>query len=382
MDQQVTIEDTSIIVVDDNPLILNVLKSLFSSISYTVYTASNGEEALQLLNSKVIDVIICDVMMPEMDGYDLHEKIRENADLSHIPFVFLTALSEAEEQLQGKEAGADDYIVKPFEPTELLAVVKGKVKRSKDLKKLSEQRYDAYRKRVIHTLSHEFRTPLVAINTGTELLIEQEGKLDMPKVNNLLQAIQRGGQRLERLVSDFMLLQQIEAGIAKRLYEARSKVVNVKTVIQKFVEAKKIELAEEGFTLTDRSTCPDLWVRMYEPQIQDILQRFISNSSKFSANDKSIDVHIFPLGDEVAVEVRDRGIGLDEEKVKEAIDVFGQIDRETLEQQGGGLGLAIANRYAAIHSGRLEFENRQGGGSVVRVVLPVCPIIEDAVEAP
>lgn len=371
MSEQVEVQsDTSILVVDDNPLIQNVLKSLFSSIDYTVYTSSNGQEALQVLSSKAIDVIVCDVMMPEMDGYDLHIQVRDTADLCHIPFVFLTALGGDDDRLEGKSAGADDYIVKPFDPTELLAIVKGKVKRSQGLKKMSEQRYDAYRKRVIHTLSHEFRTPLVAINTGTELLLEQEGGFDVPKVTNLLQAIQRGGQRLEKLVNDFMLLQQVEAGIARRLYEARHREKDLTNVVSQYFASKRNELEEQGFTLNEAYTCSENFVDIYEPHIMDILERVISNASKFCTDHKEIEVQIFPLGEEVAVEIRDRGIGIDVEKMHEAIDVFGQINRDKLEQQGGGLGLAIAARYAAIHNGRIEFQNRDGGGSIVRLVLP------------
>ena len=363
--------DTSILVVDDNPLIQNVLKSLFNSVEYTVYTSSNGEEAMGVLDSKAIDVIVCDVMMPEMDGYDLHSHVRKNAELCHIPFVFLTALGGNSDKLRGKSAGADDYIVKPFDPTELLAIVEGKVKRSQGLKQLSEQRYDAYRKRVIHTLSHEFRTPLVAINTGTELLLEQEGGLEVPKVNNLLQAIQRGGMRLEKLVNDFMLLQQVEAGIARRLFDARHRVKDITSVVSQYFAAKRESLESDGFTLDLAYPKTEIFVDMYEPHILDILERLVSNASKFHEGTKQIEIQIFPLGDEVALEIRDRGIGIDADHIQEAIDVFGQINRDKLEQQGGGLGLAIATRYAAIHNGRVEFENREGGGATARVILPI-----------
>ena len=365
-------EKASILVVDDNPLIVNVLKSLLGSVNYTVFCSSNGNEALDILSSKSIDVIVCDVMMPHMDGYDLHEQVRQRSELSHIPFVFLTALSSEDERKEGKLVGADDYLVKPFDPTELLAVVQGKVKRSKHLRNMSEQQYDSYRKRVIHTLSHEFRTPLVAINTGTELLLEQDGTIENPKVANLLQAIQRGGQRLEKLVNDFMLLQQIEAGIAARLFDSRHRIRDLVKVVEDFADATRKEIEDQGFVLSSDIASPATLVDIYEPQILDILNRFISNSVKFHKGQKEIELQVYPLAEEVAIEVRDRGIGLDIDKVNEAIDVFGQIDRDRLEQQGGGLGLAIANRYASINYGRLEFENRKEGGAVARLILPTC----------
>jgi signal transduction histidine kinase len=367
--EQSEVEQASVLVVDDNPLIVNVLRGLLDSADFQVYCCTNGQEALDMLDKKWVDVIICDVMMPRMDGYELHDLVRAKSELSHIPFIFLTALG-GEEAVKAKEAGADDYVVKPFDPRELLAVVKGKVKRSKMLKNLSEEQYDAFRRRIIHTLSHEFRTPLVAINTGTELLLEQEKQIDNDKAQNLLEAIQRGGQRLERLVSDFMLMQQIEAGIADRLFESRAREASLSELVESYVQARRESLESSGFTITFKNLRDDLKVHVFEAQVQDILDRFIANSVKFSPEQKEIEVVVHQQLEEAIVEVRDRGIGIDEERIREATDLFGQIDRDHLEQQGGGFGLAIATRYASINGGRLEFSNRSGGGAAAMLYLP------------
>ena len=371
--EQIVSENGAVLVVDDNPLIVNVLKSLLGSAGYQVYTSTNGEEALGCLNQHGVDVIICDVMMPRMDGYELHHKVRGQPEYSHIPFLFLTALSDNLEVHRGKEIGADDYLVKPFDPHSLLAVVRGKITRSRNLKNLSEEKYDSYRKKVIHTLSHEFRTPLVAINTGTELLLEQQGRLDGSKMLSLLEAIRRGGQRLERLVNDFMLMQQIEAGIAAKLFLNRGCTRSVAEMITQFIEGKRPGLAEEGFTIEFNNLSRDAEISVYEPHIHDILSRLVSNAVKFSASTESriVELCAYNQEQEIVIEVRDRGIGIDPTKVRQAIDVFGQIDREKLEQQGGGLGLAIASRYAAINKGRLEFECRKGGGTTVSLYLPL-----------
>lgn len=364
-------DQASILVVDDNPLIVNVLKSLLGSEHYQVYTSTNGKEALDVLGNKFIDVIICDVMMPKMDGYELHYLVRKRSEFSHIPFVFLTALGEQLDICRGKEAGADDYLVKPFEPHQLLSIVKGKVARSRALKTHAEERFDNYRKRVVHTLSHEFRTPLVAIKTGTELLLEQADQVDQKMLKNMLEAIHRGGTRLERLVTDFMLLQQIEAGIATKLFEKRAGLHAVGQTVQNFVDAKRNDLESTGFSLSFEDLSQNLEVWVYEPQIHDVLGRIMDNAVKFSQDKKEIEIVSYLEDGEIIIDVRDRGIGLDLSKMKEATDVFGQIDRDKLEQQGGGLGLAIACRYIAINQGRIEFENRKGGGSIVRIVLPV-----------
>ncbi len=278
-------QQASILVVDDNPLIVNVLQSLFGSQGYQVHTAGNGQEAVDLLQGQGVDLIVCDVMMPVMDGYELHTKVREQSDLAHIPFVFLTALGDGVEVNRGLETGVDDYVVKPFDPADLLALVKGKLVRSHTLKQHTEQRYDSYRKRVVHTLSHEFRTPLVAINTGTELLLDQFGALEQPKVKNVLEAIRRGGERLERLVTDFMVLQQIEGGVARKLFDTRRKTRTAAEVLKDFHDSRRSWFQEEKISCTLHDNSGAALIEIYEPQVHDMLDRLCHNAIKFCSGD-------------------------------------------------------------------------------------------------
>ncbi|MCB0331280.1 MAG: hybrid sensor histidine kinase/response regulator, partial [Bdellovibrionales bacterium] len=346
----------SILVVDDNPLIVNVLNGLFASQKYDVRCASNGKEALELLQDRDCDVIVCDVMMPELNGYGLFEKVRAIPEYSHIPFIFLTALSEKRDIQEGIASGADDYIVKPFDPEHLLSLVKGKVSRSRGIKQQNDQKNESFRKRIIHTLSHEFRTPLVAINTGTELLLDQSNTIKGDKAKSLLEAIQRGGQRLEKLVNDFMLMQQVEAGIAQRLYDTRSVEVSPGEVVAEFLKAKDDFIQESGFAVTFQDFAQNSQVRVYVPQFQEIVWRLIENAMKFSGEKKEVNLVVVPRDAAVGIEVRDRGIGVNVNQVGMALDTFGQINREKLEQQGGGLGLALVKRYAVIHGGEFSLE--------------------------
>jgi CheY-like chemotaxis protein len=362
-------EGPSILVVDDNPLIVDVLVGLLRSQNYDVLSSCDGRQALELLQKRSIDVVICDVMMPNMGGYELYDAMRANPQYAHIPFVFLTALDDQKEIDHGKEVGADDYLCKPFEPEELLAVVKGRLARSKGLRELSERRFEEYRRRIIHTLSHEFRTPLVAVNAGVELLLEHQDVLDSDKAKHLLDAVKRGGARLEKLVSDFMILQQIEAGMAAKLFETRAVVCNLNTVMQGYMKVRQETFQSQGAQVQLIDNSQGMRVRIVESQILDCMDRLLSNAVKFSSTDMTVEVEL-SCGESCAqVQVRDRGIGFDMNKIREALNAFGQINREKLEQQGGGLGLAIASQYAAINGGRLEFKSRDGGGTVVTLVL-------------
>lgn len=360
-----------VLVVDDNPLIVRVIESLLMAEQCEVVTAANGEQARDVLERQEVELIICDVMMPDCDGHELHRWIRENQRLAHVPFIFLTALGDEEQVQRAKEQGVDDYLVKPFDPRHLTAVVRGKLARVRAQRSAREEEYNAYRKRIIHTLSHEFRTPLVAINTGAELLLEQP-QLDVQRAQALVEAIQRGGKRLERLINDFMLLQQVEAGLAERVYLARRVRMPLKGFLERVVEAASVRAREDGHTLVVHELRLQAEGLVYEPQLQEALLRLIDNGFKFQRSDAVVELSAYESDGWAILEVNDRGIGLDPAHAEEVMEAFSQVDRDKLEQQGGGLGLAIASRYVKIHGGQLRFAPREGGGTVVQVKLPLC----------
>lgn len=360
-----------ILVVDDNPLILTVLRNILRSADYEVVTCENGQEALQTLEHQRVDLILCDVLMPKMDGYSLHRAVRSKSNLVDTPFVFLTALDQREEIEHGKGVGADDYLTKPFEPTELLSVIKGKILRARAQKEAVEERFEGFRKKIIHTLSHELRTPLVGINTGTELLLEQGDDLDLKKTRSLLEAIRRGGERLERMVNDFITLQQLEAGVSKKTFETRAVPTRVRRLIDTFAEIYGTTLVSQGFNLDLSVQCSDERVLVYEAHVYDILERLIQNAMKFSLSRKKVELSVAPLERDLHISVGDYGRGIEVSRIRQALEVFGQLDRDKLEQQGGGLGLPIATRYAEICNGSLEFANRPEGGTIVTLKLPL-----------
>jgi two-component system sensor histidine kinase/response regulator len=369
-------EAATILVVDDNPLMRNVLRGLLVANGYTVVEATHGEEAAALVKKQPFDLIICDIIMPKMGGFELHQLVRSDPEANHIPFVFLSALDHQDEIRHGKELGADDYLCKPFEPRDLLAVIRGKVARWRLLNSQVNTRFEGYQRRVIQTLSHEFRTPLVAINTGMELLLNHRESLGTDRAKRLLEAVQRGGVRLEKLVGDFMVLQQLGAGVMKSTFDSCAEPLSVEHLLQRHGDIRDEDLAGEGFVVVRTDHSGRAKILGVEAYVIDCLDRLVSNAAKFSPGRKEIEIHVRLVEGEVWFDVKDRGSGIDLSRIREAIQPFGQINRGKLEQQGGGLGLSIAHHYALIHGARLEFAVREDGGSIVSLVVPQSSIDE------
>ena len=374
MNSDQAINQPSIVVVDDNPLILGVVRGLLQHAQFKVHACENSEQALSALSKHPVDLVICDVMMPEVSGYQLHQMIRTRPEFCNIPFVFLTALDSEDERLKGKASGADDYLTKPFDPKELLALVEGKIERSRLQRAQTEQRYESYRRKVMHTLSHEFRTPLVAINTGTELLLDQP-HLEEKKLRTLVEAIQRGGLRLERLVNDFMTLQQIDAGQAKRLFETRAVTLDTEELASRVVTHVKNIVTDEGGELCVERSMLVQTVHVYEIQILDLVSRLVQNAIKFAQTPKKVTVSFLSQAADFVIQVEDNGLGFRDDQLGAMTRAFSQIDRDKFEQQGSGVGLAIASAYAEIQGATLEFSNRGEAtpgitGAKVCLILP------------
>jgi signal transduction histidine kinase len=360
----------SVLVVDDDPLIVALLTGLLTSKNYSVIKCYSGHEALKIVQSQHVDLIICDVVMPTMSGYELLTLVRREQHGAEIPVVFMTS-GALDERKAKYEHGVANCVPKPLDAQALLAAVRESIGRQAMSEMLSKGDFDAYRKRVVHTLSHEFRTPLNAINVGIELLMEYRQSLDSEKTTSVLEAVRRGGLRLERLVRDFLILQQMEAGITNEVFSSHASAASVNELMDHYMSLKAPAHAEEGASFAVNVDAGSAYIHVVESNILDCIDRLVSNAVKFSESGKHVEIEVTRDECEVRFSVKDRGCGIDFAKVDAAFELFSQIDRESKEQQGGGMGLAIARRYASSHKGRLEFRAREGGGAIVTLVLPL-----------
>ena len=366
-----------ILLVDDDPGVLHNLKQVLEAEGYCVVIAGSIAEARKHLKAQIPDIIICDIMLPESDGHEFYAEVSNHPAWYTIPFLFLSALSSGEHVRKAKESGIDDYLTKPCDPEDLLAAIRGKLRSAQTRKKLSQEQFNSSRKRIIHTLSHEFRTPLVSINTGTELLLDQLAELGHDQVSRLLRSIWRGGQRLEKLVDDFMVLQQIDLGQALhscKLYQKKNLLLDlVETAIECFPgsyedlehSAPQIVHPEPDFALS---------VFVYDVQVINLIQRLLHNAYKFGGAKQAAVISYGQERDRAFVRIRDYGPGMDNLAISARIacETFVQINRETYEQQGCGLGLSICAYYAHINGGKLSLHQpAEGQGLEAGIDFPV-----------
>jgi signal transduction histidine kinase len=364
-----------IMVVEDDFALLQGIRELLELTNYKVVPASNGVEALELLNRFRPDLIVSDIMMPEMDGYEFHNKVRERVELLTIPFIFLTARGEKVDIRRGKSLGADDYITKPFDDEDLLVAIEAKLARWQSLREQQDEEISDLKHKILLTLSHEFRTPLTYIINYAEILDMGDEDLTSEDFSEFMQGIRRGAVRLNTLVEDFLALVELQTGEARQAYYYRRTSVDDPTAWLR-IQAKLVEQqAKEANLELVLEVSEDLpHFVIDEAYLSNAIRRLMDNAIKFST-DKSekITFSANQVNGEILIEIADEGVGIPEQDVENLFNIFHQIDRAKSEQQGTGSGLAIVNGIVEIHGGRIEVESQDGVGSTFKIFIPVDP---------
>ncbi len=362
-----------ILVVEDQELLRIAIRDVLELEGYTVLTANDGLEALEVMEKARPDLILADIMMPRMDGYTLYEEVRSRPKWVLIPFIFLTARAEREDIIKGKSLGAEDYITKPFDPQLLIAAISAKLRRAQAIRAVTEAEFDELKQQIINVLSHELRTPLTSVSGYTELALEEASDLTANEFQQFLLGIKRGADRLTHLVEDLLWIVRLDTGQVAEEFEVLGTVHGrVGDLVVHIGEMYEAQAQSKNLTVVSEIEADLPKVKLYEPFIVDALGRLLDNSIKFTRQpNKTIYLSVQAQDDEVQIAVRDEGIGMSEEEVQKLFTRFGQINRSRMEQQGIGMGLVICQSLIQIHDGNITIESELGEGSTFTIHLPI-----------
>ncbi len=363
---------SSILIVDDEPLILDMVQEMLSIEGYNTILANSAEEALELLDGGTKpNLIVSDINMPGMNGFDFYEEVQRRPALNVLPFIFLSALYDQPIVSHGKELGVDDYLMKPFTREELLATIKGKLKRAEKISASYDEQVSSMKGKILQMLSHEFRTPLTTIIGFASVLSDESTHLTEEELKKFMELIKRGGDRLNNLVEDFLESSSIEVGEMQKLYDSTKQNFELKYPIRDSIKFFNDEITQKNLEIV--SEIPDDLPMVFgsSSQIMDVFKRIISNAVKFSRDNGKIIISVKVDSSTLELSVKDFGIGIPPEELPRIFDKFYQVKREKYEQQGSGLGLFIAKKLAIINKCSLECESALNEYSLFKLVLPL-----------
>jgi two-component system, sensor histidine kinase and response regulator len=364
---------TKILVIEDAPSIRGNILDLLDAEGFTTSGAENGVKGLQLIREGQLPaLIICDIMMPELDGYGVLEELRKDPATSAIPFIFLTAKADRSDLRRGMELGADDFMTKPFTREELLKAISSRLTRAQAVRVSTEAGFEQLKQQIGTMLAHELRTPLTAVMGYTDLALEDIQTLPPEQLLNFLQQIKQGSARLARLVEDLLLLAQIDTGQTDRDFQATVKPCrDLADVIDRTLEVYQSAAHAQGLHIETEIEANLPAVNLSPPLFATAFGHVLTNSLKFSKGQAaSVTVTARRAGAGVDIAVIDHGVGIAADEIPLLFKRFYQVNRAQSEQQGAGLGLTIAQALIRKHGGDIQVESVLGSGSTFTLHLP------------
>lgn len=369
--------DFGILVVDDNAENLRLLSQMLSERGYRVRVANSGRRALQSVQSNAPDLILLDIMMPDMNGYRVCEELKADEAFQDIPVIFVSALGEALDKVRAFSSGGVDYVTKPFQIKEVLARVRTHLflhSLQKDL-----ERQVAELNAFAHTVAHDIKSPLSVLVGYGEVLADDSFDLQHQELKDIAEAIVKSGRRVSNIVDELLLLSSVH-----QMEEVKRTALDMTAIVRRVQERLEPLIQESQSEITVPPTWP--MALGYGPWIEEVWVNYLSNAIKYGgcpdedipprvelgfddlASDGMSEMENPFTGASVRFWVRDNGPGIAPEQQGQLFTEFTRLHQ--VRAQGHGLGLSIVQRIVEKLGGQVGVESDLGEGSLFYFILP------------
>ncbi|MEH2291523.1 hybrid sensor histidine kinase/response regulator [Nostoc sp.] len=355
-----------ILLVDDNADMRDYVARLLRE-QWQVTAVANGVAALAAVYEQLPDLVLTDVMMPEMDGFQLLSALRADPKTKGIPIILLSARAGEEAAIEGLQAGADDYLIKPFSARELLTRVESHLQMVRLRQELSSNHL---KDEFLATVTHELHAPLVTILGWTRLLRSKE--LDKLTALRALDTIERSAKNQAKLIEDLLDISTIISGQVC----LQSQPVKLTKIIEEVINTMSSNAKEKEInivkTLQATSQQRDT-VLADRDRLQQIVRELLANAIKFTSKEGVVEIRLDTIDSLATIQIKDTGVGISSEFLPDVFDRFTQAEVPSRHTPGGlGLGLAIARQLVELHGGTIEAASDGiGRGATFTVKLPL-----------
>lgn len=360
-----------ILIIEDDVAIRETVADILELEGYDYRQASNGREGVQVARDYHPDLILCDVMMPELNGYGVLLELQSDPQTDKIPFIFLTARATRQDLRKAMSMGADDYITKPFTSTDLVEAVENRLRKFEALYGAAAQEANDLRDYLNTTLPHELRTPLTGLIGYLEMLNLDYHHLDPESVRGILDRMTVAANRLYRLIENHLMHAQLRAATKDENIATKLRQYGGCENPGEFVRAVAEKYATHYQRRHDvRLACDNANIAILSDSFKKILEELIDNACKFSKRGTPIYIKTEIEEGYYDVVIQDHGRGIADEHLQ-LIGPNRQFDRSKYEQQGIGLGLTIAMQITEVFDGRFVINSEVNKGTMIKVGIPL-----------
>lgn len=359
----------NILIVDDTPANLRLLSSMLAEQGYKVRSVISGKMALTTARAAPPDLILLDIRMPEMDGYEVCEQLKADEETHDIPIMFISALDAAQDKVRAFTVGGVDYVTKPFQLEEVVARVKTHLALRNLQKSLQREiierdkliaELDAY----AHTVAHDLKNPLGTLIGFSDMLETSYTELSDEQMRLCVGTMAKSGRKMTNIIEELLLLASV-----RKMEDVSIEPLDMSAVVAEALDRLAYMVADYQAEIVT----PEVWPLAlgYGPWVEEIWVNYVSNALKYGGQPPQVQMGAMLLNEpdsQAQFWVRDNGVGLSPEDQACLFTPFTQIHRARAE--GHGLGLSIVQRIAEKLGGKVGVESEVGQGSVFFFTLP------------
>ena len=353
-----------VLVIEDEKNIRYSIQEILLFSGYEVELAENGLVGLQILKAKKFDLILCDVMMPEMDGFELLETLKKE-ETFNTPFIFLTAKAQYDDLRTGMNLGADDYIFKPFKSRDLITAIESRISKKDKLVGALIHKSQELEKTIELMVGHEFNTPMNGILSFSKMIRENAQKWDDKELVDFCDYLDKSSQRLHQTFNKVKLLLELQQ-VGTQVQPSTEKSFNTENIITRVSNDIAVRSNRKADIVLQK--IDPLITAVDEELFTILLSEIIENAFKFSDAGDSVTVQAEKQADVYVMKITDTGKKITAQELS-SYESFTQFNRNKYEQKGLGAGLAITKAIIGLYKGELIFSDNKPSGICVTIKL-------------
>lgn len=362
---------STILIVDDNKKNLQVLGNILVGEAHKVAMALDGPTALQLADKLLPDLIVLDIMMPGMDGYEVCQILKKTEKLKEIPVIFLTAKIDVEDIVNAFHVGGVDYVTKPFKKEELLARINNQLQLVNHKRKIEEQARELmeanqFKNRMFSIIGHDLRGSIGMLKMSLDMILTEPDEHGDNSNKNILLSLSSSTEATYNLLENLLFWGKSESG---RLI-ANKETIDIVLLVNQAINLLNLNILQKNISIVNN--IPDKTKAMGDVQmIQTVFRNLLSNAIKFTPNNGTIVLSTIIENDKITIAVSDNGVGIPAEDLKNLFGTDNQIrTKGTNDEPGSGLGLILCKDFIIRNNGELNVESTPGKGSTFSFTLP------------
>ncbi len=356
-----------ILIVDDNLNNLQVVARILKEENYLISLAQNGKQALEQLTDQTPDLLLLDVMMPEMDGFELCRNIRQQERFQNTPIIFLTAKNDSADLVDGFQAGGNDYITKPFNKEELLVRIRHHLELFESKKKIIEMNIS--RDKLYSIIAHDIRSPLSSISLMIDIISRGILKPGTEDFDEIMDGLNKTTKSTEALLGNLLEWTRFQSG--KAILDP--KLLKINPIILDCFQLLKQNANNKNISLS-LDTENDFEAYFDEVTMHTVFRNLISNAIKFTSENGKIEIRTTTNNNFIDIEFKDTGVGMSQERIDK---IFNKNEQQTSlgtnNEKGTGLGLTMVKDFAQKNNGKINVDSKRGEGTTFTISIPVSP---------